>query len=69
MSLLHDENAASEAARPAKMYNVFFMISLDLESDVQTECVSSSELLALDAAIHHGAELDIPWEKFILDRP
>ena len=26
-------------------------------------------LLALDATIHHGAELDIPWEKFILDRP
>ncbi|MBE6384878.1 MAG: glycerol-3-phosphate dehydrogenase [Lentisphaerae bacterium] len=26
-------------------------------------------LLALDATIHHGADLDIPWEKFILDRP
>lgn len=26
-------------------------------------------LLALDAAIHHGATLEIPWEKFILDRP
>jgi glycerol-3-phosphate dehydrogenase (NAD(P)+) len=26
-------------------------------------------LLALDATIHHGAKLDIPWEKFILDRP
>ena len=26
-------------------------------------------LLSLDATIHHGAELDIPWEKFILDRP
>ena len=26
-------------------------------------------LLALDATIHHGAKLEIPWEKFILDRP
>ena len=26
-------------------------------------------LLALDATIHHGAKLDIPWENFILDRP
>ena len=26
-------------------------------------------LLTLDAVIHHGAKLEIPWEKFILDRP
>ena len=26
-------------------------------------------LLALDATIHHGEKLNIPWEKFILDRP
>ena len=26
-------------------------------------------LLALDDVIHHGAELNIPWESFILDRP
>ena len=26
-------------------------------------------LMALEATIHHGAALDIPWEKFILDRP
>ena len=26
-------------------------------------------LLALDAVIHHGEKLDIPWESFILDRP
>ena len=26
-------------------------------------------LLTLDAVIHHGAKLEIPWKKFILDRP